>query len=79
MISPGAPPRARYTAGAFTHRVATMRRLLLPLLCLAAVTLAGCGNKGPLVLPSKPATAAAVAPTHAPAPASSSAAPAAAH
>jgi predicted small lipoprotein YifL len=33
-----------------------MRRplLLLPL-CLAIATLAGCGNKGPLVLPSEPA------------------------
>jgi predicted small lipoprotein YifL len=35
-----------------------MRRslLLLPL-CLALATLAGCGNKGPLVLPSQPASA----------------------
>ncbi|MBT2144139.1 MULTISPECIES: lipoprotein [unclassified Rhodanobacter] len=35
-----------------------MRRslLLLPL-CLALATLAGCGNKGPLVLPSQPAAA----------------------
>jgi predicted small lipoprotein YifL len=33
-----------------------MRRsfLLLPF-CLAVATLAGCGNKGPLVLPSQPA------------------------
>jgi predicted small lipoprotein YifL len=27
---------------------------LLPPLCLALATLAGCGNKGPLVLPPKP-------------------------
>ncbi len=35
-----------------------MRRslLLLPL-CLALATLAGCGNKGPLVLPNQPAAA----------------------
>ncbi|MDW2981216.1 MAG: lipoprotein [Rhodanobacter sp.] len=30
--------------------------LLLPL-CLALAALAGCGNKGPLVLPSQPAAA----------------------
>jgi predicted small lipoprotein YifL len=35
-----------------------MRRsfLLLPF-CLAVAALAGCGNKGPLVLPSQPAAA----------------------
>ena len=46
-----------------------MRRLLL--LCLAAATLAGCGNKGPLVLPTKPPAA-----TPAPAPASTASTPA---
>lgn len=37
-----------------------MRRpaLLLPF-CLAAVALAGCGNKGPLYLPARPAMPAA--------------------
>lgn len=47
-----------------------MRRLLL--LCLAAATLAGCGNKGPLVLPTK-----APAATSTPAPAATTPAPAA--
>ena len=39
-----------------------MRRslLLLPL-CLALATLAGCGNKGPLVLPTHPASASTTA------------------
>jgi len=38
--------------------IPTMRRsfLLLPF-CLALAALAGCGNKGPLVLPSQPAAA----------------------
>jgi len=37
-----------------------MRRpaLLLPF-CLAAIALAGCGNKGPLYLPARPAVPAA--------------------
>jgi predicted small lipoprotein YifL len=38
-----------------------MRRSVLLLSCLAVATLAGCGNKGPLVLPSHPATAATTA------------------
>ena len=39
-----------------------MRRslLLLPF-CLALATLAGCGNKGPLVLPTHPASASTTA------------------
>lgn len=39
-----------------------MRRslLLLPF-CLAIATLAGCGNKGPLVLPTQPATTSTMA------------------
>lgn len=52
-----------------------MRRsfLLLPF-CLAAAVLAGCGNKGPLVLPPTRPSSAATAPTPLPpAPASSSA------
>lgn len=65
-----------------------MRRLLLPTLAvLSAAALAGCGNKGPLVLPTKPAAPASAAsapmapaapestppaaPTSAPAPAAS--------
>lgn len=54
-----------------------MRRCLLLTLCLAATTLlAGCGNKGPLVLlPARSQPAAQPAP--APAPASTAAAPAA--
>lgn len=48
--------------------------LLLPF-CLVVAVLAGCGNKGPLVLPPKPA-----APAHAaPAAASSTATPAKQH
>ena len=53
---------------------APMRRLLLP--ALIALTLAGCGNKGALVMPD------AVPPRHrapAPAPAPASSVPAAAH
>lgn len=39
-----------------------MRRLLLPTLAvLSAAALAGCGNKGPLVLPTKPAAPASEA------------------
>lgn len=46
-----------------------MRRsfLLLPF-CLAVVALAGCGNKGPLVLPSQPAAASTTVKPAAPAP-----------
>lgn len=53
-----------------------MRRslLLLPF-CLATVALAGCGNKGPLYLPAKPAAA---APLPAPAGSASTTTPAAA-
>lgn len=56
-----------------------MRRLLIPLL-LATVTFAGCGQKGPLVLPpARPQVAhPAPATSAAPASASSTAAPAAA-
>lgn len=63
-----------------------MRRLLLPTLAvLSAAALAGCGNKGPLVLPAMPAapasaTGASAAPAAAgrtmPAPAASTPAPA---
>ncbi|GAP64815.1 hypothetical protein MBSD_n0097 [Mizugakiibacter sediminis] len=56
-----------------------MRRALTLLPLLAAAALAGCGNKGPLVLPTRPAPpapAASAAPAPAattpPAPASSS-------
>lgn len=55
-----------------------MRRslLLLPF-CLAVAALAGCGNKGPLVMPPPRPAAAVSAPVPAmPAPASSSAMPA---
>lgn len=34
-----------------------MRRATLLLFCFVCVALAGCGNKGPLVLPSHPAAA----------------------
>lgn len=52
-----------------------MRRFLLLTLCLAAALLAGCGNKGPLVLPpARPQPAAQ--PTPPPAPASTAATPA---
>ena len=45
-----APARAGYTLA--------MRRLLSPLsLALLALSLAACGNKGPLVLPDKPVPA----------------------
>lgn len=52
-----------------------MRRsvLLLPF-CFAIATLAGCGNKGPLVMPPVKAAATAPASTQ-PAPASSAVAP----
>jgi diaminopimelate decarboxylase len=57
-----------------------MRRpiLLLPS-CLAALAIAGCGNKGPLYLPARPApatTAPAPAGTVAPAASASATAPA---
>lgn len=48
------------------------RSILLPSLCLAIAMLAGCGNKGPLVMP--PAKSATTTVT--PAPAASSATPA---
>ena len=54
------------------------RSLLLPPLCLVVALLAGCGQKGPLVLPpAKPATASSMAKSQvpAPAPATSSTAP----
>ena len=39
-----------------------MRRLLLPILAvLSAAALAGCGNKGPLVLPARPTAPASAA------------------
>ncbi|OOG62499.1 sugar transporter [Rhodanobacter sp. B04] len=48
------------------------RSLLLPPLCLVVALLAGCGQKGPLVLPpTKPASASSTAKPRAPAPASS--------
>ncbi|MEO7066501.1 MAG: lipoprotein [Rhodanobacter sp.] len=52
-----------------------MRRsiLLLPF-CFAVATLAGCGNKGPLVMPPAKAAATAPAPVQ-PAPASSALTP----
>ena len=43
------------------------RSLLLLSLCLALATLAGCGNKGPLVLPTHPASASTTAKPVAPA------------
>jgi predicted small lipoprotein YifL len=50
--------------------------LLLPL-CLVVALLAGCGQKGPLVLPpTRPAAASSTATPHAPAPAASSTTPA---
>ena len=54
-----------------------MRRPLLLPLCLAAATLAGCGNKGPLYLPNNPNPPVYVPPKAQPAPAASLAAPAA--
>ncbi|HWU76674.1 MAG TPA: lipoprotein [Rhodanobacter sp.] len=55
-----------------------MRRFLLLLpFCLVAAALAGCGNKGPLVLPPPRPAPAVTAPVPAtPAPAGSSAMPA---
>lgn len=51
--------------------------LLLLSLCLVVAMLAGCGQKGPLVLPpARPAAASSTAKPHAPAPAASSATPA---
>lgn len=45
-----------------------MRRTLLLLSsCLAVALLAGCGNKGPLVLPTQPAAASTTAKPAAPA------------
>ncbi|OOG49851.1 lipoprotein [Rhodanobacter sp. C01] len=55
-----------------------MHRTALLLLCLVVALLAGCGQKGPLVLPpTKPATASSTAkpPVPAPVPATSSTAP----
>ncbi|WP_329741932.1 LPS translocon maturation chaperone LptM [Dyella sp. A6] len=56
-----------------------MRRsvLLLPF-CLATAALAGCGNKGPLYLPTRPAPAAPAVTSSAPAAAASATLPAAA-
>lgn len=52
-----------------------MHRSVL-LLCLVVALLAGCGQKGPLVLPpAKPTTASSTAKPKVPAPASSSTAP----
>jgi len=48
-----------------------MRRPILLPFCLAAFALAGCGNKGPLYLPARPAVPAPA--TTAPAPASTAA------
>ena len=51
-----------------------MRRLLLPILAvLSAAALAGCGNKGPLVLPAAQSQAPAAS-ASAPAPAATAAA-----
>lgn len=49
-----------------------MRHALTVLLLLAAAALAGCGNKGPLVLPTRPAAPAPAA-SAAPAPPGSAA------
>ncbi|WP_281851146.1 lipoprotein [Dyella sp. GSA-30] len=55
------------------------RSLSLVSLCAVALALAGCGNKGPLYMPAKPATpAAAPAKPAAPAPATSTVKPASA-
>lgn len=55
------------------------RSLLLISLCVAALALVGCGNKGPLYMPAKPAAPAAVpAKPAAQAPAASTAKPASA-
>jgi predicted small lipoprotein YifL len=64
---------------AHVQGIPTMRRslLLLPF-CLAAATLAGCGNQGPLVYPpTRPVSAdtAPAKPLSAPAPAASSGMP----
>jgi predicted small lipoprotein YifL len=53
-----------------------MRRPLLLPLCLAAVMLAGCGNKGPLYMPNNPNPPVYVPPKPQPAPAASQATPA---
>lgn len=50
------------------------RSILLFSLGLLAATLAGCGQKGPLVLPTRPATSGTPAATSAPSVASSSSA-----
>ncbi|HUW53431.1 MAG TPA: lipoprotein [Rhodanobacter sp.] len=49
------------------------RSLLLLLFCLMATVLAGCGQKGPLVLPTRPAPTATATTPAAPASAASSA------
>jgi predicted small lipoprotein YifL len=70
----GDPVTLGYTAGVFRGNPAMHRSLLLLPFCLATAALAGCGNKGPLYLPARPAPA-----TTAPVPASAAtlAAPAA--
>lgn len=70
-----------YTGGSF-QGIPTMRQPILWLsCCLAAILLAGCGNKGPLYMPPPaPAKPAAPAkPKPAPAPASTATAPASQH
>lgn len=54
------------------------RSLSLVSLCTVALALAGCGNKGPLYMPAKPAAPAAAAKPAAPAPAASAVKPASA-
>lgn len=49
-----------------------MRRATVLLFCLVCISLAGCGNKGPLVMPSQQAAAPQSAPA---APASAASAP----
>lgn len=52
------------------------RALAAALLLMTVASLAGCGNKGPLVLPTKPTPAAAPASSTVPAPAATVAMPA---
>lgn len=53
------------------------RSILLPALCIALATLAGCGNKGPLFMPPPKPTTTTTTTKPAPAPASTAAKPAA--
>lgn len=76
--SPAGDPAVRLYSRLVSHGIACMRRRIVvsaSLLLLGTGLLAGCGQKGPLFLPTKPA-APASATTSSPAPATSAAKPA---